>query len=79
MKPQNRSAVPPSVNTNVKSGRRISQLAMTVLAKPNMVMNLKFLRRTCVLPRAIMSLWSAAVPLYLAATAPGTSYFSPSS
>jgi hypothetical protein len=70
MKPQNKSAVPPSVRTNVKSlenwflcsvfcssfwteqarvayGRRISQLAMTVLAKPNMVTNLKFLWPKC--------------------------------
>jgi hypothetical protein len=64
IKPQNRSAVPPSMRTNVKSlrstisnryiqprasnewmdyGSKISQLAMTVDAKPNMVMNLKFL------------------------------------
>jgi hypothetical protein len=40
--PQKSSAVPPSVRTNVNRGSKISQLAITVEAKPNIVMNLKF-------------------------------------
>ena len=42
MKPQNRFGKPPVIRVNLKSTRRTSQLAMTVLANPSIVTNLKF-------------------------------------
>lgn len=41
-KPQNKFAKPPVNRVNLNSTRSTSQLAMTVLAKPNIVTNLKF-------------------------------------
>jgi hypothetical protein len=42
MKPQNKFGKPPVKRVNLNSTKRTSQLAITVLAKPSMVTNLKF-------------------------------------